>query len=256
MALSSLCTRMNFMARRFAMIAGLVLPLALLGSPVHGLEPAKAPPEIPVQLFALTHPIGQQRLIESSYRQAYWPLAAYFETQRNQAYCSVATSVVALNALGVARPMTGLYPDYRFFTQQDFFEGVDPRIAQPDVVAKEGMTLAQLGHVLASQPVRAEVIFADTLDLSQLRLLLMKHLREQDRFVLFNFNRRILGEAGGGHWSPLAAYHEASDSALLMDVARYKYPPVWVPLVELLQSAQDHDSVSGKARGMIVLSGR
>lgn len=251
--------------RRAAWVASLVLPLALMAAPAQALDPSPATPSvalqgtslpIPNQLFPLSHPIGQQRLIESSYRQAYFPLASYFETQRNQAYCSVATSVMALNALGVTRPVTALYPDYRFFTQQDFFAGVDPRIARPEVVAREGMTLEQLGSVLAFQPVRAELVFADTLNVSQLRQLLMKHLREQDRFVLFNFNRRIIGEEGGGHWSPLAAYHEASDSALVMDVARYKYPPMWMPLADLLRSAQDHDSVSGKARGLIVLSGR
>ena len=60
---------------------------------------------VPAHLFALAHPVGQQRLLHSDYNQAYWPLANYFETQRNQAYCSVATSVMALNALGVARPV-------------------------------------------------------------------------------------------------------------------------------------------------------
>ena len=72
--------------------------------------------------------------------------------------------------------------------------------------------------------------------------------------VLLNFNRRFIGQLGGGHWSPLAAYHEASDSALLLDVARYKYPAVWVPLAQLLAAAQDPDSVSAKARGLLVVS--
>ncbi|MET1114198.1 MAG: phytochelatin synthase family protein [Comamonas sp.] len=258
MALSPRGAALSLRLRRFALIVG-AATLSLTGftTPAHARAPSASQAlEIPSHLFALTHPIGQQRLIESNYRQAYWPLSAYFETQRNQAYCSVATSVIALNALGIARPATALYPDYSFFTQQDFFAGVDPRIAQPEVVAKEGMTLEQLGKVLASHPVRTETVFADTLDAGQLRALLMKHLREQDRFVLLNFNRPILGEVGGGHWSPLAAYHEASDSVLLMDVARYKYPPVWVPLTELLRGAQDHDSVSGKARGLIVVQGR
>ena len=59
---------------------------------------------VPAHLFALAHPVGQQRLLHSDYNQAYWPLANYFATQRNQAYCSVATSVMALNAFCVARP--------------------------------------------------------------------------------------------------------------------------------------------------------
>ncbi len=212
------------------------------------------PLEIPNQLFALSHPIGQQRLLQSDYRQAYWPLATYFETQRNQAYCSVATSVIALNALGLPRPATTLYPDFPFFTQQDFFAGVDKKLADPEVVAREGMTMDQLSAVLTHYAVTTEKVFGDTLDAPQLRELLKKHLREQDRFVLLNFNRRFTGEIGAGHWSPLAAYHEPSDSVLLMDVARYKYPPVWVPLTDLLTGAQDPDSLSGKARGLLIIS--
>ena len=123
-------------------------------------------------------------------------------------------------------------------------------------MASRFSTVAQLGSVLASHAVSVDSISAETLDGAQLRELLKKHLREQDRFVLFNFNRRFIGEVGGGHWSPLAAYHEASDTVLLMDVARYKYPPVWVPLVDLLRGAQDHDSVSGKARGLLIVSAR
>lgn len=242
--------------------AALTLPQMSMAREVVALpSPATAtavgqPLEVPSRLFALSHPIGQQRLLQSDYRQAYWPLATYFETQRNQAYCSVATSVIALNALGLPRPATALYPDFPFFTQQDFFAGVDRRIATPEAVAKEGMTLDQLTAVMTQFPVHVEKVSGDALDAAQLRELLKKHLREQDRFVLLNFNRRFIGEVGGGHWSPLAAYHAASDSVLLMDVARYKYPPVWVPLTELLKAAQDPDSVSGKARGLLVVAKR
>lgn len=212
------------------------------------------PLEIPSNLFALSHPIGQQRLLQSDYRQPYWLLATYFETQRNQAYCSVASSVIVLNALGLPRPANALYPDFPFFTQQDFFTPADKRIADPDVVAKEGMTMDQLSAMLGHYPVSQQKIFGDTLNEQSFRELLKKNLREDDRFVLLNFNRRMTGEIGGGHWSPLAAYHEPSDSVLLMDVARYKYPPVWVPLKDLLLGAQDPDSVSNKPRGVLIIS--
>lgn len=217
-------------------------------------QPSTQALPIPNHLFTLAHPVGQQRLQESSYRQAFYPLATYFETQRNQAYCSVATSVIALNALGLPRPATTLYPDFPFFTQDNFFDGIDPKVAQPETVAKEGMTLEQLSTVLARYPVQVQTVSASTLDINAFRSLLQQHLRESDRFVLLNFNRRLIGQVGGGHWSPLAAYHAASDSALLMDVARYKYPPVWVPLSELLAAAQDPDSVSAKSRGLVVIS--
>ena len=209
---------------------------------------------LPGHLFALSHPVGQQRLLQSDYNQAYWSLVSYFETQRNQAYCSVATSVMALNALGLSRPATALYPDFGFFTQQGFFDGISPRVASAEGVSKEGMTLDQLGAALGHFALQVQVVPGDSLNLDQLRDLLKQQLRESDRFVLLNFNRRFIGQTGGGHWSPLAAYHPASDSALLLDVARYKYPPVWVPLADVLAAAQDPDSVSGKARGLLLVS--
>jgi hypothetical protein len=46
---------------------------------------------------------------------------------------------------------------------------------------------------------------------------------------------------GGGHFSPLAAYHEESDSFLVMDVARYKYPPFWVHADLLCQAMATPD---------------
>jgi hypothetical protein len=46
--------------------------------------------------------------------------------------------------------------------------------------------------------------------------------------VMINYDRKALGQVGGGHFSPLGAYHEKTDSFLIMDVAKYKYPPVWV----------------------------
>ena len=55
-------------------------------------------------------------------------------------------------------------------------------------------------------------------------------LGARDRFVLINFSRETMSDdgQGGGHFSPLAAYDEETDSFLVMDVARYKYPPFWV----------------------------
>lgn len=214
---------------------------------------ADAPPPIPADLFGFAHPVGQQRLIESDYKQAYWSLAMYFETQKNQAFCAVATAVIALNAAGVARPKTDLYPDYPYFTQQDFFVDISPDIADPALVSKEGMTLDQLGEVLNNFPVKAATRHADTLTLEEFRSMLKDNLRFSERFILLNFNRKVLNEAGGGHWSPIAAYHSGSDSALILDVARYKYPPLWVPVKDLYQAALSVDTTSGKARGFILL---
>ncbi|WP_246279021.1 phytochelatin synthase family protein [Paraburkholderia ultramafica] len=124
-------------------------------------------------------------------------------------------------------------------------------------VAQEGMTLDQLSAALSALPVDVTKYHAGDLTLDQFRVLIRDTALRQGRFVLLNFRRVEIGETGGGHWSPLAAYDVASDSALLLDVARYKYPAVWVPLAQLYtrhkngggcrSSEQPHDALRVKA---------
>lgn len=192
----------------------------------------------------------------TTHKQSYWPLSQYFETQRNEAYCSVATSVMALNALGIQRPESTQYPDFPYFSQQDFFRGVDPQVANAAQVSKEGMTLDQLSAALSAFPIDVRKFHAADLTLAQFRDLIRDTTGHSGRFALLNFRRVDIGEAGDGHWSPLAAYDAASDSALLLDVARYKYPAVWVPVTQLYAGALATDSVSGLSRGIVIVGTR
>ena len=67
-----------------------------------------------------------------------------------------------------------------------------------------------------------------SLALSRMRYELKSALIDPYARVMINYDRKGLGQVGGGHFSPLGAYHEKTDSFLIMDVAKYKYPPVWV----------------------------
>lgn len=67
-----------------------------------------------------------------------------------------------------------------------------------------------------------------SLTLSRMRYELKSALIDPYARVMINYDRKGLGQVGGGHFSPLGAYHEKTDSFLIMDVAKYKYPPVWV----------------------------
>lgn len=230
-------------------VATALLTLALAG----GSSAYQGELPIPPEVAAITSDSGQQRLLESAHKRSYWPLAAQFETQKNQAYCSVATSVIALNALGVDRPATPLYPDYPYFTQQEFFARVDPKVASAEVVAREGMTLAQLAEVLKGFGVRVDAHPAAALSLDEFRNLIRTTVSSNNGFALMNYDRKVMGEMGGGHWSPLAAYHQGSDSVLILDVARYKYPPVWVSVEKLWEAGKSPDSVSKTSRGVIIV---
>jgi glutathione gamma-glutamylcysteinyltransferase len=69
-----------------------------------------------------------------------------------------------------------------------------------------------------------------------------------------SYNRKVLGQTGTGHFSPLAAYDEASDSVLILDTARFKYSTHWVPLSLLFEAMCSLDPTTELPRGYAILS--
>ncbi|KAH8075336.1 hypothetical protein JL721_1339 [Aureococcus anophagefferens] len=66
--------------------------------------------------------------------------------------------------------------------------------------------------------------------------------------VVASFDRSALGQTGAGHFSPLSAYDVRTDSVLVLDVARFKYPPWWVALEHLYDAMEATDADSGLSR--------
>jgi hypothetical protein len=71
--------------------------------------------------------------------------------------------------------------------------------------------------------------------------------------VCVAFNRAALKQTGEGHFSPLGGYSRRHGAVLVMDVARFKYPPYWVSLSALWQAMQPPDPTTGRPRGYVVL---
>lgn len=69
------------------------------------------------------------------------------------------------------------------------------------------------------------------------------------QLIGLNFHRQPLGMVGGGHMSPVGAYDNRTDRLLILDVSRYKYPPMWVPMPAIFDAMNTTDSDSGKSRG-------
>jgi hypothetical protein len=72
--------------------------------------------------------------------------------------------------------------------------------------------------------------------------------------VIVNYQRSEVGQESMGHISPLAAYNAQSDRFLLLDVARYKYPPTWVAAGALWKGMDSSDISSGKTRGFLLVA--
>jgi glutathione gamma-glutamylcysteinyltransferase len=71
--------------------------------------------------------------------------------------------------------------------------------------------------------------------------------------IIVAYDRRSVAQVGSGHFSPIGGYHEQSDQALVLDVARFKYPPHWVPLADLARAMIIKDSTTQKSRGYLLV---
>ncbi|KAI3863962.1 hypothetical protein MKW98_031554, partial [Papaver atlanticum] len=65
-----------------------------------------------------------------------------------------------------------------------------------------------------------------------------------------------LEKTGSGHFSPIGAYHAARDLALILDTARFKYHPHWVPVTLLWEAMNTIDEATGHHRGFMLISRR
>jgi hypothetical protein len=184
----------------------------------------------------------------------YWQLIPAFAVQVTQSYCSVASAITVLNAMPIKKPVDPAFAPYAYFTQSNFFTPDVATVISPETVLAIGMTREEMAETLSRQGVTAKSIAGDTFDDLSLRDLLQKVLGDDGQFVLANYLRANLGQVGGGHWSILAAYDAQSDSVLILDVAKYKYPPVWVGISTLRQAIATIDATSSKARGLVIVS--
>lgn len=205
-------------------------------------------------LVDLRTPQGEQMLLESHALDAYVLLSVNFVTQRNQAFCGVASIVVALNAMAIAAPSTPEYEPYHTFTQDNLLDERTEAVVPRQSIERRGMTLDQLGQLLALNPVQAEVHHAADGTLDEFRADARRTLGAGDQVVIVNYLRKTLGQVQGGHISPLAAYDPQADSFLVLDVARYKYPPVWVTADRLFAAMNTQDSDNqDKSRGYVLV---
>jgi len=220
-----------------------------------GVAPASADSlALPGALVDFNSPEGEHYLIESEASVDYFPLASQFVTQKTQSYCGIASLTMVLNASGVPAPDTPEYAPYKYFTQDNVLNAETDAILPREVVAKIGTTLEQLGALVAYHGLAAEVHHAGDETLDAFRANARAALAAHDHFVIVNYLRTALGQQLGGHISPLAAYDDKQDRFLILDVARYKYPPVWVTSADLYAAMNTPDSVSGKTRGYVLVS--
>ena len=197
------------------------------------------------------------------------------DVQVNQAYCAVASAAAVLNSLrfmhprsevGVDIPTDSAYAPYSYATQMDLFGPCTTQnvVSSAGATSFEGwgsdaimsfpygLSLQQTAELLrchlnatAGWSVTAQQLDDTHLTLSKMRYDMKNALADPSSRIIVNYHRAVAGQVGSGHFSPIGAYHSGTDSFLILDMARYKYPPVWISADVLYQSMKTYDSCGG-----------
>lgn len=241
---------MNRTTTTAAALALLVLLLvaACVGAPV------SAETQAPGTFLRLTEAAAKARLERSRHKTDFLPLSMTFATQIQQTLCSAATAVTVLNALPLTRPVDRTYKPYPYFTQTNYFNDGVAAIRSYNRTLSDGMTLQMAARAMRVHGAKTEPHHAAETTLAEFRRLASENLARDGDFVIVNYQRKFIGQPKGAHFSPLGAYDAATDTFLIMDVARYKYPPVWVRAEDLFNAMNTKDSETPRSRGFILVS--
>jgi len=228
-------------------------------------------------------PKGIRRLEQSQYKIDFFTLANQFESQTNKIFCGPTTAAIVLNALRIRKgqhtlpqdtslltksdkiylPKNNWSPFYARYTQNTvLLKGNKSRqsvLGKPSKLTNGastqdfGFQIRQLAELLNSHDLSISLHIANaSMDNETIKNSIIHNLKTAGDYVIINYQRNLLGQKGGGHISPLGAYHQPSDSFLIMDVTPNKADWVWVPsglMINAMRSFDTHEN-----RGYLLVS--
>lgn len=198
---------------------------------------------------------GSERLLKADYNRQYFSLASYVDTQERLTFCGISSMSATLNSLPtMVRPITPELAPHPYFTEDSIFTEATTKIKSRDAVLKGGLTLEQIGLYLTALGANPKIYYGSDLSVAELRQLIKSSLSNRYQRIMVDFDRKTLNQLGSGHFSPVGAYDSKSDSVLILDVAKFKYPPFWVKTSDLLASLNTIDPDSGKSRGIVQIT--
>jgi glutathione gamma-glutamylcysteinyltransferase len=179
---------------------------------------------LPSDAIAFSSSEGRQVFVEALATEGlngYFRLAEQFHTQSDPAFCGLGSLVVALNSLAIDPERLWKGP-WRWFSE----ELLDCCVPLADV-RERGLDLDELGCLARCNGAEVDVQHRDATNIAAWRAALAIAARGE-AVLIASYDRSAMGQSGGGHFSPVGGYHANRDLALILDVARFKYPPHWV----------------------------
>lgn len=224
---------------------------------------------------------GIHRLDESNYKTDFFKLANHFESQHNKIFCGPTSAAIVLNSLRIRNGSIQIPEDKTLLNQSDlqyftskkwspffqrytqnnvFLHSPKPRgqvlgdislDSQGKIITDDqgkpqkdrGFQIRQLAELFREHGLSVKVVIVNkNLDDNSIKNEIIENLRTPNDYVIVNYKRGVLNQPGGGHISPLGAYHNASDSFLVLDVTPNKADWVWVKAALLIQAMRTFDT--------------
>ena len=204
----------------------------------------------------------------------YFPISEAFQSQGHPAFCGLGSLTVALNAI-LLDPQRIWQGVWRWF-DESMLNCCDPL----DQIKLKGISLSKLNCLAVCQGAQTELKFASDIsedmfrdDVKRVCCNISAPLKSatpptnddanpttsatnsisNNKVLIVSYSRSALKQSGSGHFSPIGGYCAEFDLVLIMDVARFKYPPHWVPLSLLYQAMCSVDDETGVSRGYLIV---
>ena len=213
----------------------------------------------------LDGPCGRKRFeraLVGGTAENHFKLANQFLTQSSPPSCGVTTLAMVMNALAID-PNVRWKGGWRWFDEAMVLGNC---CKAPEEVDERGITMHEFASMARCHGAVAEHWHHEAnageghgacgpASLATFRRHVVASATSSDPpLVVASFDRSALGQTGAGHFSPLSAYDVRTDSVLVLDVARFKYPPWWVALEHLYDAMEATDADSGFSRGYFRVS--
>jgi hypothetical protein len=195
------------------------------------------PPESRLALPAPLEPWMPNGAARPAYDSDLNSLIHAFRPQAFRSFCGPASMATVLRAFGKNADQKTVFPSTLWRLK----------------VFYSGMSLAELGSLAQEAGLRSRIVYADSVSADEFRELLKSNLARAGDFVLVNYDRQVLKQAGSGHISPIAAYDSSRDAFLVLDEAAYRYPFTWVPSSLLYAAART--PADDRFRGLLLVEG-
>ncbi|CAE8618619.1 unnamed protein product [Polarella glacialis] len=219
---------------------------------------------LPPPAVAFSSSAGQRLFAEAlaaGSMGCFFRLIEQFHTQDEPSFCGLGTLTMVLNAMNVDPGRTWKGP-WRWF-RETMLDCCEPL----ERIQLNGITFIPLACLARCNGAFVETHRADESDgdLEAFRRAVCASCCEVTgcaeeegykplKVLVVSYSRKQFRQTGDGHYSPIGGYHAALDKVLVLDVARFKHPPHWVPLVEMWESMRRLDPETGLSRGFMLLS--